>query len=247
MPNSEAAVRARVAAGAIGWPAVLLVSFARLGFALVAQGVTAGVLAARGVERPFVAAADWFTVHGTLVDLGTLALLAWLLRREGLSVADLFRARSVPFGRSLLLAPVMLVGLGAVGFAGAAVTGLVVYGTPLVPPPMSPLPLWAALYSALVWPLVWGFVEEAAYNGYAAPRAQALGGTLAVAVVCLGWAAQHLALPLRFDAAFLAVRFFPSLGVAIAAVAVYLRTRNLLPLAIAHWLIDAASGALTFG
>jgi membrane protease YdiL (CAAX protease family) len=50
---------------------------------------------------------------------------------------------------------------------------------------------------------------------------------------------------LRFDATFLALRFVPSLAVGVVMVAIYLRTRNLLSLALAHWLIDALTGALT--
>lgn len=106
------------------------------------------------------------------------------------------------------MVPPVLIGLGAVGFAGSAAVGLTLHGKALLDPPVVPLPLSAGLYSAIVWPLVWGFVEEATYNGYAAPRAQALSSWLLV-VVCLGWAAQHLVLPLLFDAAFLASRFVP--------------------------------------
>ena len=244
-PNSAEAIAARVRAGRITASAIIVVSFARLFLAVLAQTATAGVLHLRGVERPFVAAADWFTVHGTLVDLGSMVLLAVLLRREGLRLRDLFRARRGPsLGRTLLQVPLVLMLLGSVGFSTAAAVGMLAYGTPLPPPPVVPLPLWAGLYSVLVWPLLWGFVEEATYNGYAAPRALTLPhGRLLLAVVCLGWAAQHLALPLRFDVAFLALRFL--LAVAVVAVALYLRTRNLLPLALAHWLIDAATGALT--
>lgn len=95
--------------------------------------------------------------------------------------------------------------------------------------------------------LVWGFVEQATYDGYAAPRLRELfDSRWALAIVCVGWAAQHLALPFRADPEFWAYRFFPALAVAVASVAIYLRTRELLPLALAHWWLDAATGALTF-
>lgn len=191
--------------------------------------------------------AAWMTVWATLVDLGSLALIGYFLRREGISIRDLFRARPRTSAlRTIGLTVLYLVALGAVGFSVAVVANLALRGTPFGEPPVSHLPLWAGLYSTIVWPLIWGFTEEATYNGYAAPRLEALRGrAFAVAVVSLGWAAQHLALPFRPDVEFLLLRFLPSLGVAIAATLIYLRTRRLLPLALAHWLIDAATGALT--
>ena len=134
-----------------------------------------------------------------------------------------------------------------VGFAAGALAGLVIYGdTSPRPPTAAGLPLWAGLYSTLVWPLVWGFTEQAAYNGYAVPRVEALSRSRwALAIVCVGWASQHVALPFRPDLAHAAYRLLPSLAVAVGAVAIYLRTRDLLGLSIAHWVIDAATGALT--
>ena len=102
------------------------------------------------------------------------------------------------------------------------------------------------MYSTLIWPLIWGFTEQATYDGYAAPRIAALrNNAFAIALVSLGWAAQHIALPFRPDAEYLALRFIPSLAIAITSTSIYLRTRHLLPLALAHWIIDAGTGALT--
>lgn len=246
-PNSETAIAARVATGRVRADAVIVVALARTVLSFLAQGLTALVLWAQGHAEPFVGAQAWFTVHGTLVDVGSLALLVWYLRREGLGLTDLFRARVGPsLGRSLLQVPLILLVVGAVGFSAGALTGLVTMGTAFPPPPVSPLPLWAGLYSTLVWPLIWGFTEQMTYDGYCAPRAAALGrGRWLLAIVAFGWAAQHLALPFQWDAAFLACRFFPSLAVALTCMAIYLRTRNLLPLALAHWIIDAGTGALT--
>lgn len=245
-PNSPEALRGRVEAGRITWGAVIIVTCARTVLSFAAQGGTALVLWSQGAAAPYLEAGKWFTVHGTLVDVGSLALLWVLLRREGLTLRDLFRSRSSSLGRSLLFVPPILLALGVAGFTGAAITGFLIAGNPLVPAPVSPLPLWAALYSTLVWPLIWGVTEQMTYDGYAAPRARALSSSAwPVGIVCLGWAAQHFALPFRPDAEFLAYRFFPSLLVAVTAVAIYLRTRNLLPLAIAHWLIDLGTGALT--
>lgn len=240
-PNSRQAIERRVALGQVRWDAIIILASARLVLALLAQG-----LAALLGRSTYVEAGAWMTVWASLVDLGCLALLVYFLRREGLRLRDLFHARArAPLRRTLMLVPLILVGLGGLGFAVAAVTGLLLFGA-VPPPPTSTLPLWGGLYSVLVWPLLWGFTEQATYDGYLAPRAQALGRKQwALAIVVLGWAAQHLALPYKPDLAFLATRFLPSCAIAVACVAWYLKERNLVPFAIAHWLIDAATGALT--
>lgn len=247
-PNSPEAIAGRVARGRVSWTGPVVLSFARTALAFLAQGSTWAVLRLGGVPVRYEDAGRWFTVHGTLVDLGSLALLWFFLRREGLRITDLFRSGRE---RSLLNALAWLVPLlllfGAVGFLTAAVTGFAVYGTAQSQPPVSALPFWAALYSTLVWPLLWGITEQLTYDGYAAPRLAAMGRTRWVlAIVCVGWALQHVALPFRADAAFWAYRFFPALAVAVTSVAVYLRTRRLLPLVLMHWVIDAGTGALTF-
>lgn len=240
-PNSQAAVDQRAAAGKVRWDGVLVLCGARLGLSALAQGGAAAI-----TGEGFVEAGRWMTVWASAVDLGCLALMAAFLRREGLRLRDLFHAGPpVPLGRSLLQVPVILLGLGALGFSVAAATGLLLFGS-IPPPPTASLPLWAGLYSTLAWPLVWGFTEQLTYNGYCAPRVVALSGRhWLLVLVVLGWGAQHLALPFKPDPAYLATRLFPSLAIAIACVAWYLRTRNLLPFALAHWLIDAGTGAMT--
>jgi membrane protease YdiL (CAAX protease family) len=246
-PNSREALSERAARGRLTWVGPVVLSFARLLLAMMAQGLCALVLLLGGTPRPLEESARWMTVWGTLVDLGSLALMAFFLRREGLSVRALFRARApTSWPRTVGLALLYLVVFGIIGFSVAAAASLLITGTAFSEPPVGHLPLWAGLYSTLVWPLIWGFTEQATYDGYAVPRLEVLRGrAFAVALVSLGWAAQHLALPFRPDAAYLALRFIPSLAIALTSTAIYLRTRNLLPLAIAHWLIDAGTGALT--
>jgi membrane protease YdiL (CAAX protease family) len=247
LPSSPAALDARARAGRLSLAGVLVMTFARTVLAFLCQGLCALVLLARGSEDAWLEAADWMTVWASGVDLGSLALLAWFLRREEISIPDLFRARE-PIGlpRTLGLALLYLLLLGALGFAVASATNWLLTGALLAEPPVTSLPRWAGLYSTLVWPLLWGFTEEATYNGYAAPRLAALRGSrVAVLVVSLGWMLQHIALPFRADGVFLALRLAPSLAIALAATSLYLRTRRLLPLAIAHWIIDAGTGALT--
>lgn len=60
-------------------------------------------------------------------------------------------------------------------------------------------------------------------------------------MVALVWALQHAFMPLTFDPAYMAHRFVSSVPNALFMILVYLRLRRLLPLVIAHWLMDGAS------
>ena len=177
------------------WP--VLIVFARLVFSALAQSLFAAGYSFQGHPDPWGAAAPWFPVWGSLVDVGCLLLLAWRVRREGIRLRDLltgFERRRV--GRDLLEG------------GGILLASLAVYGTLERQPPFGSLPLWAAFYSVFVWPILWAITEELTYLGYALPRLEALSGRawLAVAIVGLGWAGQHIAQPLG-DASWMLFRF----------------------------------------
>lgn len=235
---------ATVEARRVGWAGPLAMTFARLVLAYAAHGLTAAILAAGGHADPWKAAAPWWTVYGTLIDVGCLVALAVLTRREGRRVRDLVSFDRSRLGKDLLLGLGWLLLLGFVGFLGGTVTSLLVYGVPNHAPPMGGLPTWGLIYSVAVWPLLWGFTEETTYNGYVLPRLRALGGRwAAVAIVSFGWAAQHVALPALFDARFMAYRFLSALPIALVATGLYLRTGRLVPLIAAHVVVDILAPA----
>jgi membrane protease YdiL (CAAX protease family) len=105
------------------------------------------------------------------------------------------------------------------------------------------LPLPAALYGVLVWPFIWGLTEQMTYNGYLLPRFQVLcrSTSLAIAIVAFVWSLQHAFMPLTFDARFMAFRLLSPVPESIFVTWLYLRLRRVLPLAIAHALMDGAT------
>jgi uncharacterized protein len=140
-------------------------------------------------------------------------------------------------GRHLLLGFGFTLVLFLVALVGGALVTWLSYGS--TPPPvlMGGVPAWAALYSLIIWPVIWGITEEMTYQGYSLPRLEALTGSAWVALflVSLGWGLQHVVLPLKFDWHFMLWRFAASLPVGIVAVLLYLRIRHLTPLILAHW------------
>ena len=81
------------------------------------------------------------------------------------------------------------------------------------------------------------------YNGYLLPRFQVLSRStsVAVAVVAFVWSMQHAFMPLTFDAKFMASRLLASVPFSVFEALLYLRLRRLIPLALAHALMDGAT------
>jgi hypothetical protein len=242
-PNSYDALRRRLHAGTLTWRGPALMLFARAGCAVGAQALVAGVFALRSSSTPWHDSEPWLPVYGTLVDAGCLALLWRLTRRESIRLFDLIgfeRARLVRDALlGLALIPVSLLFILGGNFAA----GWLVYRTLTPAYLFGPLPLPAALYGVLVWPFIWGLTEQMTYNGYLVPRFQVLCRRTSVAIACVAfaWSFQHAFMPLTFDAKFMAFRLLSPVPFSIFVTLVYLRLRRLVPLVVAHALMDGAS------
>lgn len=242
-PNSSEVLRRRLDAGALTWWGPALMLFARPAIAVGAQALVAAVFLLRASPAPWHAAEPGLPVYGTLIDAGCLALLWRFTRREGIRLFDLVgfdRARLV---RDTLLGFALIpVSLPFI-FGGTFAAGWLVYGAPSPPYFFGRLPLPAALYGVLVWPFIWGLTEQMTYNGYLLPRIEILCGnaSAAVAIVAFAWASQHAFMPLTLDAKFMAFRLVSSVPYALFLTLSYLRLRRLLPLAIAHALLNRSS------
>jgi len=242
-PNSHEALLRRREAAALSWRGPALMLFARAACAVGAQAVVAAVFALRASPTPWHDAEPWLPVYGTLIDAGCMALLWQLTLREGIRLFDLVgfeRTRLVPdtlLGVALI--PVSLVFI----FSGIYAAGWLLYGTLTPPLLFGRLPLPAALYGVLVWPFIWGLTEQMTYNGYLLPRFQVLSRStiLAIACVAFAWSLQHAFMPLTFDPKFMAFRLLSSIPNSVFQTLLYLRLRRLLPLAIAHALMDGAT------
>ena len=242
-PNAYDSLLQRKDAGTLNWKGPALLLFARSAFAVAAQGSFAAILAARSSPTPWLDAAAWLPVYGTLIDAGCLALMWRLTRREGIRLFDLVGFERKRLGRDVLLGlaiiPLSLVFI----FGGNYAASWIVYGELAPAYIFGPLPLAATLYGVLVWPFIWGLTEQMTYNGYLLPRFQVLSGStiLAVAIVAFVWSMQHSFMPLTFDEKFMLFRLLSPVPHSIFITLLYLRLRRLVPLALSHALMDGAS------
>ncbi|WDR01942.1 CPBP family intramembrane metalloprotease [Devosia algicola] len=215
---------------------------ARPVLAVLSQGLVVLIYIANGSAAPWRDAGTWLPVYGTLTDLGCLFLLWRLTRREGIGLIDLIGFRRGQLVRELQLGvglvPVCLCFI----FGGVALSSLLVFGEVGIPQLGDRLPMGAALYAVLIWPLVWGVTEQMTYNGYLVPRLRALGGSIvAVVLVATVWAAQHAVMPVTFDGQYMLHRFLASIPNSLFMIFAFLRLKRLLPLVTAHWLMNGAA------
>lgn len=242
--NSPQAMQSCLAEGRMPRFGPMLMLFARSAFILLAQGITFLILMLFHVQNPAVEVRNWWSVYGTLVDIGCLGLLIWLTRREGIHLFDLVgivKSRlktEVPLGLGIFMAvfPVAV-------FGGGMLAMQIVYGSlhPVFPENtyIRTLPLLAVLYSRILWWPLWSATEELTYNGYALPRLIALTRStwLSVVIVSFFFSIQHSFLMLagfRYGL-YMFLTFIP---LTIVMELIYLRIRRLPPIIVAHWLMD---------
>ena len=86
------------------------------------------------------------------------------------------------------------------------------------------------------------FLSNDVFNGYgyALPRLDGVlkHTSLAVFIVAFGWGIQHFALPLTSDMTIMLYRFLSFILLAVMMGLVYLHTRRLIPLIVAHWAMN---------
>jgi hypothetical protein len=250
--NAQAEVEKRVASGQITWAGPVIVMIGRSIFMIAAQALVAAIFAVRGHPSPWNAAAPWWSVWGTLVDIGCLTLMAKFTRAEGIGLRDLIGKIQLRRGQDILLGlGCLLLGMVLFGAAGMLATKFV-FGTVQGIPyagllSARRLPVWAVIYSLSVWWLIWSPTEEMTYNGYVLPRIQALTGSKWIAVVMVGfwWALQHSFLPLIWDWKYVLWRFLFFLPGVLAWLIAYLWIRRLFPLILAHWPMDVSAQIYT--
>lgn len=247
MQNSSEAIQSRFSAGKIPRCAPFVMLLARSSFILIAQGLTLLILVLSGVQNPAVEVRNWYTVYGSLTDLGCLALLVWFTRREGIGLLDL-----VGFIKSKLKTDILL-GLGifiivfpvtVILFGRLAMLAAFGSTNPEFPEYtfIRTLPLLAVLYSRMIWWPIWSATEELTYNGYALPRLVVMTKSpwLSVAIVAFFYSIQHSFLSIAgFQYGLYMFLLFIPLTVTLTLI--YLRVRRLPPLILGHWLMDLAS------
>jgi membrane protease YdiL (CAAX protease family) len=250
-PESELKVETSIKPSRISPLRPLLFLPARTALMLLAQGLVALILLRRGSSRPWLDAAPWWTVYGTIVDIGCLTLMWKLTRMEGSSLRALFGTAPLFTIRDLFFGITAFVCVFPFFVAGGMLSAYWIYGATRVdafPGLLSHrvLPLWAVIYSRSLWWMIWSPTEEMTYNGYCLSRLQSsTRAWIAVLLVGFWWAIQHSFLPFIPDWRSFLWRFLAFVPGVIALMLIYLRTRRLSLLILAHWPMDIVATIMT--
>ncbi|QGQ20216.1 hypothetical protein GC089_14675 [Cellulomonas sp. JZ18] len=249
VPASPGVDAAPQLGGAPSGRQVLTMLLLRLVAFAAAQAVVALLLAAGGSVSPWADSAAWWPLTATAANVLTLTLLARRMRAEGASLRDLYRPDRARVRRDVPAA--LLVTLAGAALAAGPNMGLatLLWGDPQVSLDLlvRPLPLAAAVTSAVLFPVTTALAELPTYYAYVQPRLAALGRGTAVVVAApaLLHALQHVTLPLLLDARFLVWRALMFLPFTLLLAVVLRRRPSLLPyLLVVHLLLDAQMGVL---
>jgi len=248
----------RSGATATGVGGAMVLIGTRVALWLGVQLLIAGLLVVGGAAASGQALDDvagWWMVYGALVDLGTLGVIYWLLRRDGGSYRGLLGPPTAAWQVALGAAGVLAASVPAVVFSAELTRAL--YGDGIAPMfAVVDLPPLASIVSVLVVPLLAELAEPVAYLGVVLPRLEKRIGRswIAALIVVAIWAAEHALYPLLtsgggLDLAFAAYRVGSVLPyVAIWTALFYALGRRLLPIMAARWVFNGGTAlALALG
>lgn len=251
-PNCFASIQQRVAAGCIPWTGPLVLVVLRPMLFFTVQALLALAYFAFHHTAPWREAGRWWSVYGTIVDIGCLIGLRIATRGEDIRLRDLVGPVRLRLGHDFFLGLGLFVlifpfFIGGSMFAQKLLYGSLATDTATYLTQMHTLPIWAFVYSVTLWWMISSPTEEAIYQGYALPRLRALTGrtSMAMLIVGLWWAAQHCVLPFVPDGKYLLFRLLAFMPGVLVFMLVYLRTRRLAPLIVAHWSMDLLGAIMT--
>jgi CAAX prenyl protease-like protein len=259
-PAGQPAVRPQPSAAdaATGVGGAVLLVGTHIALWVGVQLLLAGLLVLGGVAaagQSLNAAAAWWMAYGTLIDLGALGVIGWLLRRDGGSYRGLLGPPTAAWQVVLGALGVLVASVPAVAYSAELNSAF--YGD--ATPPMlavGDVPPLAGVFSVLVVPLLAELAEPVAYLGVVLPRLERRIGRpwIAATIVVVVWAAEHAFFPLlvsdgRLDLGFAAYRVVSVLPFLATWTALYHAFgRRLLPIMAARWVFNGGTAlALALG
>jgi hypothetical protein len=224
----------------------------RIGLWIGVQLLVAGIVVlvgSVGSTGPLNAAAGWWMVYGSAIDLATLALVLRVAGRHGVSYRCLLGPPAAAWQIGLGAAVVLVASVPAIIFSSELTSAL--YGAGATPPMLTivDVPAPAAIYSATIWPILAELAEPVAYLGIILPALERWSGRtwLAASLVVGLWGVEHAIFPILLDgsgvdlvfAAYRVVSVLPFLAMWTALFLVF--GRRLLPLMIGRWIFNGGT------
>ena len=197
----------------------------------------------------WVESAAWWPIAIILTDVTGLCMLIFLYRQEGKRYWEVFQIKGEHIKKDLLFMLASLVILLPVGFLPNILSAQWLFGDSQVALDLliRPLPMWAAIFSFIAFPLLQGAVELPTYMLYVMPRLEKQGVRSWMAIALTGFflSAQHIFAPFMPDLKFITYRFVMFLPFAFLIAIILRRRPRLLPyFAIIHVLMNLSVGVM---
>jgi hypothetical protein len=187
--------------------------------------------------------AAWWPFTIILTNITCLVLLIHFSRQEGKRYWNVFKIDRQYIKKDLLFMLGFLVALGPVGFLPNILSARWLFGDQQIALDLlvRPLPVWAAMLSFLLFPLLQGIVEIPTYTLYVLPRLEKQGVKPWLAVTLTGFflSTQHVFAPFIPDLSFITYRLVMFLPFAFLIVIVMRWRPRLMPyIGIVHVLMN---------
>lgn len=232
-PDTQQASRPTASATSGGLPTLTGALFLRFALILALGIAMPFVIRAAAPQTSATSAALYANAWVIIVDLVTIAVVASLLRREGQRLGSLLAFRPADLGWGLVLFGILFVAF----FACTFVANLIVYQGPPPSGEMPSVPLWVGLLS-IVAAITIGVAEEVMYRGYLQPRfADRIGRWPGLLLVAAVFGLQHLGFALT-SPEYAISRVLATFGTGVVFGLLYLWRGRLMPLIIAHVVLD---------
>jgi uncharacterized protein len=190
----------------------------------------------------FLDTGRWWTVYGSLIDIGCLTLMMWFLKKEGKDLKSIIGFSRMNIKSDVIHAGLLLLILLPLTVLWGSLFSFIIYGKVTSPILAGPLPLWGEIYSVMLWPIGWALMEQIIYMGYCLPKLENIfrNKVTAVIIVMFFWALQHTVLPVTLDLEYSFYRFLTVMPMVIIPI-YYLKKRRLVPLILIHILFNSIS------
>ena len=230
----------------IGKLALILV-ISRSVFLFLSQAIIALILLLMNDQNPWENSFKWYTVYGTITDIGCLTLILIFLKQEKKSFWRIINFNYKRILNDFLVGIlIFLIIFPITGMLNTIFFSNVIYhgvSLDLLYPGQivgRVLPTWAYYYSFIIWWPIWSFIEEMTYQGYSLPRLLIHFKNPFKVILIIGffWAFQHCFLPFILDWRYLLWRLFSFFPLVVCLIFAYLKTGRLVPIIIAHYFMD---------
>jgi hypothetical protein len=218
---------------------------------LAFQALIALVCWMAGSPDSWNASVAWWPIAVILTNLVCLVLLISLYQQQGQRFWDIFKIKQEYIKADAVFMLGFLLIAGPLGYFPNILSARWLFGDPQIALNflVRPLPVWAAVTTFALFPLLQGLVEIPTYMRYALPRieVQGLRPWTAVALASFFLSAQHIFAPFIPDARFITYRMVMFLPFAVL-IALVMRARpRLMPyLAVIHVLMDLSVVGMLF-